>query len=111
MANSLIQKIKTSDVYDGTYTQNLHELIMCVARQDVTNFENFDANVHEARMYFIRNRSGYPTSNWNYAPGLLLKPTATESLYILINLNTYQIALKKKQTGTWDENWKTITPV
>ena len=78
-----------------------------VYRRDIMNLEEFDASIESGTVSFVRNRTGKPSSNYNYSPGIYFKPTATESLWVMFGRNTNDIVLKVKNT-TWETGWHYI---
>lgn len=92
----------------STYTQALLNKYMGANRYDITNLETFDASIDSGTVSFVRNRTGYPTSNYNYSPGIYFKPTETESLWVMFGRNTNDIVLKIKNT-TWESGWHYIS--
>ena len=105
-----LNNLSASNMSSGisTFSQADVNEYMATRRKDITDLETFDASIDSGTVSFVRNRTGLPTSAYNYSSGIYFKPTSTESLWIMFGRNTNDIVLKVKNT-TWESGWHYIS--
>lgn len=80
-----------------------------ITRSDATDITTFADTVEAGKIQFFRNRASEPTSAWNYSPGIVLRPTSSQTVVVLFGLRVNSIAMLRKDGGTWASDWTIIS--